>query len=103
MGSVEDPDFAEQNDRDSAACPLAYLPTEFLKQGFDVLPRHAAAYRSGEDQLKGSLVPPLHSSMVLSAGTKRGNLLTVCWMRITLALTCPQEGTGSGSRGTKGN
>jgi hypothetical protein len=48
-------------------------------------------------------VPPLHSSMVLPAGTKRSNLLTVCRIRITLALTCPQEGTGSGSRGTKGN
>jgi hypothetical protein len=47
--------FAKHNDRNSAARPLAYLPTKLLKQGFDVPPRQAAAYRSGEDQLKGAL------------------------------------------------
>jgi len=33
MGSVEDPDFAKQNNRDPAASPLAYLPTKLVKQG----------------------------------------------------------------------
>ena len=84
MGSVEDPDLAKQNDRDAAASPLAYLPTQLLKQGFDVPPRQTAAYRSGEDQLKGSLVLPLHSTMVLPPGTRGGHLSTVCWIRITL-------------------
>ena len=36
VGPVEDHDFAKQNDRDSAARPLAYLPTKPLKQGCDV-------------------------------------------------------------------
>jgi hypothetical protein len=72
VGPVEDPDFAKQNDRDSAARPLAYLPTKPLKQGFDVPPRQAAVYRSGEDQLKGALVLPLHSSIVLPLGTRWG-------------------------------
>ena len=83
MGSVEDPDLAKQNNRDTDASPLAYLPTQLLKQGFDVPPRQAAAYRSGEDQLKGSLVLPLHSNMVLPPGTRGGHLSTVCWIRIT--------------------
>ena len=73
MGSVEDPDFAKQNDRDSAARPLTDIPTKLLKQGFDVPPRQAAAYGTREDQLKGALVPSLHSSMVLLLGTMRGS------------------------------
>jgi hypothetical protein len=50
VGSVEDSDFAKQNDRDAAASPLACLPTKPLKQGFDVPPQQAAAYRTGEAQ-----------------------------------------------------
>ena len=69
---MEDPNFAKQNDRDSAARPLAYLPTKPLKQGFDVPPRQAAAYRAGEDQLKGALVLPLHYIIVLPLGTRWG-------------------------------
>lgn len=84
---MEDPDFAKQNDRDSAARPLADLSTKLLKQGFDVPPRQAAAYRSGEDQLKGALVLPLHSSMVLPLGTRGGYLSTVRWIRIATNLT----------------
>ena len=72
MGPVEDPNFAKQNDRDSAARPLAYLPTKSLKKGFDVPPRQAAVYRSGEDQLKGALVLPLNSIIVLPLGTRWG-------------------------------
>ena len=30
---MEDPDFAKQNDRDSAARPLTNIPTKLLKQG----------------------------------------------------------------------
>ena len=52
---MEDPDFAKQNDRDSSARPLTDIPTKLLKQGFDVPPRQAAAYGTGEDQLKGAL------------------------------------------------
>jgi hypothetical protein len=89
MGAVEDPDFAKQNDRDSAARPLTDIPTELLKQGFDIPPRQAAAYRTGEDQLKGALVLALHSSMVLPIGTMRGRLSMACWMRIALAITWP--------------
>ena len=39
VGSVEDPDFAKQNDRDSAARSLTDIPTKLLKQGLDVPPR----------------------------------------------------------------
>ena len=69
---MKDPDFAKQNDRDSAARPLTDIPTKLLKQGFDVPPRQTAAYRSGEDQLKGSLVLPLNPSIVLPIGTRCG-------------------------------
>jgi hypothetical protein len=68
---VEDPDFAKQNDRDSAARPLTDIPTKLLKEGLDIPPRQAAADGSGEDQLKGALVLPLRSSMVLPHGTGR--------------------------------
>ena len=101
MGSVEDPDLAKQNNRDTAASPLAYLPTQLLKQGFDVPPRQAAAYRSGEDQLKGSLVLPLHSTMVLPPGTRGGHLSTVCWIRITLAITWPQGVNPTSAQGQR--
>ena len=81
---MEDPDFAKQNDRDSAARPLTDIPAKLLKQGFDVPPRQGAAYGTGEDQLKSALVLPLHCNMVLLLGTRRGFLPTACWIRITL-------------------
>ena len=59
---MEDPNFAKQNDRDSAARPLTDIPTKLLKQGFDVPPRQAAAYGTREDQLKGELVIPHNST-----------------------------------------
>jgi hypothetical protein len=34
-------------------------------------------------------VLPLHSTMVLPPGTRGGHLSTVCWIRITLAITWP--------------
>ena len=76
MGPVEDPDFAKQNDRNSAARPLTDIPTKLLKQGFNVPPRQAAAYGSGEDQLKGALVLLLQPVMVLNLGTRCGFLLS---------------------------
>ena len=45
---MEDPDFAKQNDRDSAARPLTDIPSKLLKEGFDVPPRQAAAYTGRE-------------------------------------------------------
>jgi hypothetical protein len=87
MGSVEDPDFAKQNDRDSAARPLTDIPTKLLKQGLDVPPRQVAAYGTGEDQLKGALVLSLHPSMVLPAGTSCSPWLTAFLIRITLPLS----------------
>lgn len=84
---MEDPDFAKQDNRDPAASPLAYLPTKLLKEGFNVPPRQTAAYRSGEDQLKDALVPPLHSTIVLPLGTRCGYLSTVCGIRMTLPLS----------------
>ena len=89
VGPVEDPNFAKQNDRDPAARPLAYLPTKPLKQGFDVPPRQAAAYWTGEDQIKCALVLPLNSSIVLLLGTRWGFRSTTCWMRIIIILTDP--------------
>jgi hypothetical protein len=73
---VEDSNFPKQNDRDPAARPLTDIPTKLLKQGLDILPRQATAYRTGEDQLKGALVLPLHSIMVPLPGTRRGFLDT---------------------------
>jgi hypothetical protein len=91
---MEDPDFAKQNDRDSAARPLTDIPTKLLKQGFDVPPRQAAAYGTGEDRLKGALVLSLHSSMILPPGTSRGFRLTACFIRITLPLSGRQGARG---------
>ncbi len=88
--SVEDPDFAIQNDRDLAARPLTDIPTKLLKQDLDVPPREAAAYGTGEDQLKGALVLPLHPPMVLPHSTSRSRWLTALWIRITLAITRPR-------------
>ncbi len=51
--SVEDSDFAKQNDSDSAASPLAYLPTKLLKQGFNVSQRQRAAYQIGRRSSQG--------------------------------------------------
>ncbi len=87
MGPVEDPDFAKQNDRDSAARPLTDIPTKLVKQGFDVPPRQAAAYGTREDQLKGALVLPLDSSIVLPLGTSCGFQSTACWIGITFDLS----------------
>ena len=78
VGSVKDPDFAKQNNRDPAASPLAYLATKLMTQGFNVPPRQATAYRTGEDQLKGALVLPLHPTMVLPNDTSRSYLSKVC-------------------------
>jgi hypothetical protein len=91
---MEDPDFAKQNDRDSAARPLTDIPTKLLKQGLDVPPRQAAAYGTREDQLKGALVLPLHPSTVLPIGTKRRFRLTACHIRITLPLSGGQAAWG---------
>ncbi len=81
---MEDPDFAKQNDRDSASRPLTDIPTELLKQGFDVPPRQAAAYRKGEDQLKGALGLPLYISMVLPIGTNFGRGSMACLILIAV-------------------
>ena len=99
MGSVEDPDFAKQNDRDSAARPLADIPTKLLKQGLEVPPRQAAAYGTGVDQLKGALVLPLHPSIVLPLSTIRGPWLTALWIRITLPLSGRQGAWGGKAEG----
>lgn len=78
MGSVKDTDFAKQNNRDPAASPLTYLPAKLMKQGFNVPPQKATAYRTGEDQPKGALVLPLHPTMLLPNGTSRSYLSRVC-------------------------
>ena len=72
---MENPNFAKQNDRNSAARPLTDIPTKLLKEGLDVPPRQAAAYGTGEDQLKGALVLPLHPIIVLCPSTRHDFLL----------------------------
>jgi hypothetical protein len=79
---VEDPEFAIQDDRESAARPLTDIPTKLLKQGLDVPPRQAAAYGTGEDQLKDALVLPLYPSMVLPPSTSRSLWLTAISTRV---------------------
>ena len=94
VGSVEDPDFAKQNDRDSAARPLTDIPTKLLKQSLDVPSRQAAAYGTGKDQLKGALVLPLHRAMVLPRSTSRSLWLTTFWIRITLKIRSGRANLG---------
>ena len=84
VGSVED--------------PLTDIPTKLLKEGFDVPPRHAAAYGTRDDQLKGALEVPLQSSMVLRLGTRWGGLSTACCKR-TLPLSGRQGAWGGAVEG----
>jgi len=72
---MENPNFAKQNDRNSAARPLTDIPNKLLKEGFDVLPLQAAAYGTRKDQLKGALVLPLHPVIVLYSSTRHDFLL----------------------------
>jgi len=53
MGSVEDPDFAKQNDRDSASRPLIDIPTKLLKEGFDVPPQQGCRLRDRRRSAQG--------------------------------------------------
>jgi hypothetical protein len=66
---VEDPNFAKQNDRNSAAGPLTDFATMLLKQGLDVPSRQGAAYGKGEDQFRSALVLPLLANLVQLFGT----------------------------------
>ena len=86
---MENPNFAKQNDRNSAARPLTDIPTKLLKEGFDVLPLQAAAYGTRKDQLKGALVLPPHPCMVLPIGTRCDLRSTACWIRITTKWVVP--------------
>ena len=88
---MEGPDFAKQNDRDSAARPLTDIPIKLLKQGLDVPPRQAAAYGTGKDQLKGALVLPLNSFMVLPRSTRCGFQSAAFWIQITLQIRGGKE------------
>ena len=88
---MEDPDVAKQNDRDSATRPLTDIPTKLPKQGFDVPPRQAAANGTGEDQLKGALVPLLKPRILLPCGTRWIGPSTACRGRITPAITWPPK------------
>ncbi len=47
VGSVEDPVFAKQNDRDSAACPLTDITSKLLKQGLNVPLPEGCCLRDG--------------------------------------------------------
>jgi hypothetical protein len=96
-GACENPDFAKQNDRNSAALPLTDIPTKLLKQGLDVPPRQTAAYGTGEDQLKGALVLPLDFVIILPPGASQSFRLTAGWMRITLPLSGRQGAWAGGA------
>ena len=98
VGSVEDPDFAKQNNRNPAARPLTNLSAKLLEEGFNVPPRHAAVHWSGEDQLKGALVLPLHPSMVLPLGTSRSFRSAACGIRM-LPLSGRQGACGGEAKG----
>ena len=65
---MEDPDFAKQNDRDSAARPLTDIPAKLLKQGIIAL--------------HGMLMFPILSGIVLPLGTRCGFRSTARWLRI---------------------
>ncbi len=75
VGSVEDPDFAKQNDRDSAARPLTDFPTKLLKQGFDVL--HGKVPLTGREKISSRVrwcfrfIPPWYRLSVPDAATSQ--------------------------------
>jgi hypothetical protein len=50
---MEDPDFAKQNDRNSAARPLTHIPTKLLKQGFDAL--HGRLPLTGREKISSRM------------------------------------------------
>ena len=72
---MENPNFAKQKDRDTAARPLTDIPTKLLKQGLDAPPRQAGAYGTRKDQLKGALVLPLNPVIVLHLSTSHDSRL----------------------------
>jgi len=53
VGSMENPNFAKQNDRNSAARPLADIPTKLLKEGFDVLSTASCRLREEKRSAQG--------------------------------------------------
>ncbi|MDJ0705384.1 MAG: hypothetical protein QNJ46_19040 [Leptolyngbyaceae cyanobacterium MO_188.B28] len=71
---MKDPYLPEQYDRNAASFPLADLTSKFLEQSFDIPPWNAPAYRVREDQIKCSLVSPLHLTMVLKNSTSSNRL-----------------------------
>jgi hypothetical protein len=73
---------------------LTNLTAKFLKEGFLVPPRHAAAHWAGEDQHKGALVFLIYPSMVLTIDTSCSFRSAAFRIWITLAITCPQRTIG---------
>ena len=69
VGSVEEPNFAKQNDRYSGARLITDFATKLMKQGLDLPSRQGAAYGTGEDQLRSVLVLSLLAKMVRLFGT----------------------------------
>lgn len=68
---MKNPHLSKQHNSNTAARPFADLATKLQEKSLDIPPGQAAADGSREDQLKGALVLPLHSPMVLETGTSR--------------------------------
>lgn len=68
---MEDADFFEQNDGDTATFTLGDFRAEANQQSFYVLPSDVRTGRVGEDCFECLLMRALHLAMVLNAGTAR--------------------------------
>ncbi|MGB0127952.1 MAG: hypothetical protein WBP72_09965 [Rhodocyclaceae bacterium] len=55
------PHFVEQHHGNPAAFPLADVGAQLLEQSLDVFPLDVCAGRARENEIKGSLMFPLHA------------------------------------------
>ncbi len=60
MRPVENPDFAKQVNRDTAASALFNFSPKLCKQSLNIPPLDIATCRSGENQFDNALMPPFH-------------------------------------------
>ena len=67
---MEHSHFFEQSHGYTTTLALADFGAQFYKKRFNIAPLDVSACRAGEDQVKSSLVLPLHTEIVPLSGTE---------------------------------
>lgn len=68
---MEHTNLAKQHHGHTAALALCHFRTQFHEQRFNVSPGDVCACGSSKNELKATLVLPLHACMVLRIGTEK--------------------------------